>query len=221
MLKLFGHQGKNTAVLFRACLPAVVSSNLCNTRQTLKYCRRNMSDNPDGKPPTTGSLPSTGHFCIWSLISHEGDSLMTLSESDVIVGRPGIKCSGSYDDRSSLINVLNSTVFPQPSHTLLLTLNDASQTQSEFYLSVIEGEEANKYVVITKPALDNEKPNIMDSERFIPWRHGSYSMFESKKYRDTFLGCNRYGTLDLINVHDRRHPDSRVLFLMHLNLFAN
>ena len=35
------------------------------------------------------------------MISHEGDSLMRLCEPDVLVERPGIKCSGSFDEKSS------------------------------------------------------------------------------------------------------------------------
>lgn len=40
----------------------------------------------------------------------------------------------------------DSTVYPQPSIALLLT----SDPGKKFYLSVIESEEENKYVVITK-----------------------------------------------------------------------
>ena len=68
---------------------------------------------------------------------------------------------------------------------------------------------------------NEEKPNITDNERFIPWNHGSYSMLESKAYSDTFLGCNKDGTMDLINVHDKRHPDPRVLFMLHSQLQSN
>lgn len=67
--------------------------------------------------------------------------------------------------------------------------------------------------------VNEKKPNpVNDTERFVPWRHGSYSMFESKKNRDTFLGCNGDGTVGLIDVHDKRDPDPRVLFLMHLKI---
>ena len=46
-------------------------------------------------------LPSTGYFHIWSLISKQGDSLMTLVDKpDIIFFRPEIHCSGSYDEDS-------------------------------------------------------------------------------------------------------------------------
>ena len=47
-----------------------------------------------------------------------------------------------------LISVLNSTVFPQLSHTLLLTT--AAQPERKYSLSIIRGDEENEYVIIAK-----------------------------------------------------------------------
>lgn len=49
MLKLFANQRKITAMLSRACLPAVASSSLRNTHN-LKDCRRSMSDDCPSMP---------------------------------------------------------------------------------------------------------------------------------------------------------------------------
>lgn len=44
--------------------------------------------------------------------------------------------------------MLNSTVFPQLSHTLLLTT--AAQPERKYSLSIIRGDEENEYVIIAK-----------------------------------------------------------------------
>ena len=44
--------------------------------------------------------------------------------------------------------MLNSTVFPQLSHTLILTTN--AEPEKKYSLSVIRGDEENEYVTIAK-----------------------------------------------------------------------
>lgn len=58
---------------------------------------------------------------------------------------------------------------------------------------------------------------VKDSERFIHWRHGSYSMFQSVLLRKKkmYLGSSKDGSLHVINIRNKSHPDPRVLFLMH------
>ena len=67
-------------------------------------------------------------------------------------------------------------------------------------------------------ALERGDDELHDRERFVHLIHGSYSMFESVKLKDRYLGSKKNGSLDLVNVHDKVFPDPRVLFLMHLKL---
>ncbi|XP_020602661.1 uncharacterized protein LOC110041693 [Orbicella faveolata] len=99
--------------------------------------------------------------------------------------------------------MINSTEFPTPSVSFLMTLNG-----TQYYLSF-----SGRKVVAR--ALKNGDDQVQDRERFVHLIHGSYSMFENKQHRDRFLGGLKDGSLGVIDVNDKRFPDPRVLFLLH------
>jgi len=206
MLKLFASQ-RNTAMLLRARLPAAVSSNLSNTRD----CGRTVSHDSSADQPIQHNPPATltsvGRFHVMSLISKQGDSLLEIV-NNVGDNGPSFKCTGMYDEAASLLNIKDSTQFPTPSVSLFMTLRE-----TPYYLSLKDGN------VEARPITDGRN-GMTIRERFVHLIHGSYSMFESVAHRDFFLGSDKNGSLHLINVHDKRFPDPRALFLMHSKLIT-
>lgn len=110
-----------------------------------------------------------------------------------------------YDEKASLVDIKDSTVYPTPSVSLSMTVKG-----TPYYLSLKNGN------VVAKPITNG----ITARERFVHLIHGSYSMFESEdnKMKGCFLGSHKDGSLDIIHVNDMRFPDPRALFLMHSKL---
>jgi len=156
----------------------------------------------DGDPRMV-TLASEVQFHLMSLISKQGDSLLEIVNIMDDNG-PSFRCTGMYDEAANLVTMVDSTEFPTKSVSFKITLKAAS-----YYLSLYD-----ENVVATVPLKDD----VTDRERFFHLIHGNYSMFESKKHRDFFLGSNKDGSLQLINVHDKCFPDPRTLFLMHSKL---
>ncbi|KAJ7378969.1 hypothetical protein OS493_018763 [Desmophyllum pertusum] len=151
-------------------------------------------------------FPKRGNFFIWNLTSNAGGSLMTLKPGS---STPEIECSGSYPENiiglpiaPSLAVIHDTTVFPLATWSLTLTLNGTDQ----YHVSVDDN-----HRIVAKPFTEE----ITDYDRFLSWSHGSYTMFESKRFRNLFMGCNTEGRVKLLLLHDKSHPDTRALFLMH------
>lgn len=199
MLKLFNNQRTVAALLLRACLPAVASSEQRNTH-ILKGFRRLLS-NSDEVPRV---LPQ-GNYYVWSLISDRGDSLMKLQGRKL---QPEIKCNGDFDDVSNLVEINDASL---NANTAMISFQLQDYNEDTFLLSVeqIEG----KFKVVVKPTSDRRTEIC---HRFIQCNFRGFSLFESCVRDAGYLGCKSDGSLVLVDVYKLILPDPRALFLMHL-----
>ncbi|KAJ7324060.1 hypothetical protein OS493_030233 [Desmophyllum pertusum] len=112
------------------------------------------------------------------------------------------------DSRRGMVLSMSSTLrcFPFAMWSLILKMENESNETVEYHMSVDDTRS-----IVAKPATEE----ITDYDRFLSWSHGSYSMFESKRFRNRFVGCNTEGNVKLIHVHDKSRPDPRALFLIH------
>ncbi|KAJ7373605.1 hypothetical protein OS493_011210 [Desmophyllum pertusum] len=111
---------------------------------------------------------------------------------------------------SGLIDVKDTTIYPYPSRSFYL-----HTAANDEYLPSIKTKIFKPSRIVAKQVTAEHDNDVDDNTRFFPLVHGSYSLFESKKKPNHFLGCTKEGNMELIELHDKRHPDPRVLFLIH------
>jgi len=134
------------------------------------------------------------------MVSTVGDSLLTLSLGDK--GETVVECSGLFSESPAQFN--DTTVYP----TLSLSIKFKTTRLGNHHLSV---QHSTKALVVK----DFNKETVNDYDRFVPWMHGGFMMFESKSQPNNFLGCTKQGAAQLFYIHNKYYPDPRVLFVIN------
>lgn len=145
-------------------------------------------------------VPTRGHFHIWNMVSTVGDSLLALSQRDK--GEIIFECSGLFSESPTEFH--DTTLYP----TLSLSITFETPRQGNYYLSI---HHSTKALVVK----DSNKETVNDYDRFIPWMHGGFTMFESKSHPSNFLGCTNQGAAQLFYIHNKDYPDPRALFVIN------